>query len=276
MSCTSLVNLTNQVLYHPQAPTANCNIPQCCEQKSTEILTVDWNCNNDIVIDILAIKKSFKISGFDNGVITIANNNNLLSGSAFITCSCSNNGCLRVKALNKYELDAPNVIAEKSDCLSPAWIHFIHEFPPVLVVKDKVCKTTVILRGLKGESKLFIECDCCSIVGQSFSHLGYSYKITGQDADGNGCFVTIDTPLNTDINNIVKLSERQLILIGESNGCSFKFTIPRSFIEGWQQPLDFQIIYPGATSDSINGIIKCIENTNFKLTKPLNTCHACH
>jgi hypothetical protein len=159
--------------------------------------------------------------------------------------------------------------------LSPAWLHFIHEFPPVLIIKDKVCKTTAILKGLKGESKLFIECDCCSIVGQSFSYLGFSYRITGQDADGVGCFITIDKPLETDINNLVKLSERQLLLIGEPNGCSFKFTIPRSFIEGWNQPLDFQIIYPGETSDSINGIIKCVDNTTLNKTKTTNSCYAC-
>jgi hypothetical protein len=275
MSCASLVNLTNQVLYHPQTQSVNCNVPQCCTEKSTDILTVEWNCNNDIVVDIIAIYKSFKVSGFDNGVITVANNNNMLSGKAFITCSCSNDGCTRVKALNKYELDAPGIIAEKSDCLSPAWLHFIHEFPPVLIVKDKVCKTTVILKGLKSETKLFIECDCCSIVGQSFSFLGFNYTITGQDVDGNGCFITIDKPLSTDINNIVKLSERQLILIGTANGCSYKFTIPRSFVEGWKQPLDFQIIYPGETSDSINGIIKCIDTTSLTTPKQNNNCHVC-
>ena len=277
MSCgnASLVNLTQQVLYHPLQPTAQCSIPTCCTQERTDTLTVEWDCNTDAVIDITAITRTHKIAKIDDGVITMGTTAAIQSQKGFITCSCSNDGCHPIKVLNKFEVSS-DVVTEATSCLAPAYLHEIHDYPPVIVIKDKVCMSSIVVKGMAKETKLYYDCNCCKITQQYFTYEGINYTILGQDIDGTGCYIVVDKPLVVDINAAVKLSERQLVMIARPNGCTYKFTIPRSAMEGWTSPTNFQIMYPGTVSDSINGVLICKKDTTLTPHKPYSPCGICN
>ncbi|MGL6131847.1 MAG: hypothetical protein ACRCZ9_09570 [Fusobacteriaceae bacterium] len=143
-----------------------------------------------------------------------------------------------------------------------------------MILRDKQCSSGLVIKGTKGTSKIYFDCLCCNITQQTFTIGATTYKILGQDNDGAGCYALLDTPLADDVAQVVQLTPRQIVLIGQENGCGYKFTIPAYLIDLWVKPIKYTIMYPGSTSDSIEGTITCKPDDRKHNTfdKGCNTC----